>query len=197
LRTDADDPPDASALPLKLSAENDTLWSLGQPAQGAFAVRAAWVHAPQPERLGLFFKYRPQKLTAGVAHPFQVIELAQLDSGKYGLLWSRYRFFESEPGVFQREYTPWAEVSLPTPASNSTSELEIELGRVGFPQVRWNGELLSEGRWTLTWQARQMSQLTSAELHHAYLGQLGIFARAATATFSRLQLSYLHEQETT
>jgi serine/threonine protein kinase len=181
--------------PLKMSAQADTLFELGQPIRGPFALRFRFSCLDDCDRIGVFFKYRPHKTEAAVVHPFQVIELARSDTDGYRLLWSHYLFHSKPHEVFGCEYTPWAEVSTAAPVRRGEAELEVTLGRTGFPEVRWNGDPLSEGRWTLSWQARHMSQLTRDELQRAYLGRLGVFARSATATFSQLQLCYLDEQE--
>jgi hypothetical protein len=179
----------------RLSARVDTLFELGQPIRGPFALHVRFGRDKDCERLGVFFKYRPIKTDAEVQHPFQVIELARGETDGHRLLWSRYLFRSQPREIFRCEYTPWAEVPVVWPAQRSEVELEVALGRAGFPEVRWNGQPLSEGRWRLSWQARHMSQLTHDELKKAYLGRLGIFARSATALFSELQLCYLDEQE--
>jgi serine/threonine protein kinase len=181
----------------QLTAAHDTLFTLGQPVQGTFALRAQFHCQPGFERLGLFFRYRPQRDSSSISHPFQTIEVMENDAGGVRLLWSQYRFVTAGSPAYVREYTPWAEVSIDwTPQSKTPVDLVVVLGRSGFPEVTWNGNSLHESLWTLSWRARHMSRLTQDELERAYLGRLGIFARAATATCSHLQLRYLDEQET-
>jgi serine/threonine protein kinase len=188
-------PPAATAhlqpgQPLRIAAHQDALFELGQPVQGRFAVRLRFTFDRQFERLGLFFKYRPTKQKTTLAHSFQVIELAPGESGRPLLLWSYYCYYQEPSGGYRCEYEQWAETPLVLPAVSEAARLEVALGRSGFPEVTWNGQLLSEARWTLSTDARSMSQLTHDELQRAYLGRLGIFARSARASFSQLQLSY-------
>ncbi len=180
---------------VRINAVGDTLIPLGQPVQGQFALDVVFTTKPSFERLGLFFKYRPRKDESSVAHPFQVIELAPAETAGYRLLWSYYCFFEQSDGTYRRETTSWAETPIDFAPQGAGGQLQVTLGKAGFPEVLWNNRLLSQAHWTLSWRARLMSQQTDEELKHAYLGRLGIFARSSSAVFTRLQLRYLDERE--
>jgi serine/threonine protein kinase len=179
-----------------VSTPHTTLFHFGQPVKGRFAMRTTIACEAPFDRLGIFFKYRPHRTRTALEHPFQVIELAPGEVEGFQLLWSHYRFYENADASYELEYTPWAEASIEFSPPSQPGQLEVTLGRTGFPEVSWNGTALHSPEWTISWQARQASGQTRDALQHAYLGQLGVFARAATASFSQLQLLYLDEQET-
>ena len=180
---------------LKVATFHDSLIHLGQPVQGRFSLQAEFTVKTPLDRLGLFFKYRPHKVESTVAHPFQVIELAPAETVGYRLFWSHYCFYEEPGGTYRRDYTQWAETAVGFAPESEPGQLTVAFGRAGFPDVRWKDVLLTESHWTVSWQARNMSQQTRDELKHAYLGRLGIFVRSSSAVFSRLQLRYLDERE--
>jgi hypothetical protein len=179
---------------VKVAALHSTLFHLGQPVQGRFALLTEFTAEATLDRLGVFFKYRPHKTDSGVAHPFQVIEIAPGEASGFRLLWSHYCFYAEPGGTYRCDYLPWAETSIPF-APPEPGRLQLTLGTTGFPDIHWNGTPLSEGRWTVSWQARHMAQQTRDELKRAYLVRLGLFVRSGSAVFSRLQLRYLDESE--
>ncbi len=162
-----------------LESHAPTLWELGSPVTGRFALRTDFACQTESERVGLFFKYRPFKTREGRAYPFQVIEFARPSPEASRLFWSRYCFYERSDGGYREEYKPWAELPVALPAGLPEATLEVRLGLVGFPEVVWNGQLIKASEWDQTWESRQMSQLTRDELARAYLGRLGIFLRGA------------------
>ena len=183
---------------LQIAAFDDTLFHLGQPVQGHFALRAEFETAGPLDRLGLFFRYRPHQSQSEstVAHPLQVIELAPGEAKGTGCSGVATASTKSCTGRIAASITPWAETPVDfAPRRRTGASCKSRSAEPAFRMCSGMVTRLSPARWTLSWQARHMSQQTRDELKHAYLGRLGIFARSSTAVFSRLQLRYLDEQE--
>jgi serine/threonine protein kinase len=189
---------DKSSDSFSIHAPETALFHFGQPVDGRFALRATMNWQPTFDRLGVFFKYRPYKAkTLELAHPFHVLELAPGDDRGIVLVWAHYCFYESDDSSYRLEYSPWADVPVSfSPTKATQGRLELKLGRTGFPEVNWNGVLVPPTEWKISADGRHVSEQPRNQLQHAYLGRLGIFARAATASFSQLQLLYFDQQET-
>jgi len=112
------------------------------------------------------------------------------ESSDTRLLWSRWEVSrEADKLVFHRQ--PWAETAVEIIAGSTGQQLQVTLGRRGFPEIRWNGRLLDEGRWRLSSEARRQLSLSPDQVRRQYLGRLGLLNTRGTTTFQNPRLAYL------
>ena len=163
---------------------------LGKPVSGRFQLRSTIRCHNEPQHVGLFFRYRPRKTKTSRVHPFQVIEIAHDGEQLRELCWGQYRYFENGDGTFEVDRKPWARVAIEG-STQQPHDLQITLGKTGFPQVAWNGIRFKQAAWTIDWEGMHASQLTRNQLAFAFLGGFGLFVERGDASFSQMQLAYL------
>ena len=168
----------------------DLLIHLGLPVTGKYAIRSQ-IEMHEPGSAGFFFNYRPQKTDDGRVHSFQAIEILRDDSNRFRIAWSRFRLIDLGDEGLRREHHAWAETAVEANSMTQRDAVQVTLGVTGFPQVTWHDDVIPQSGWTLTWEARHMSQLTRDELPNAYLARLGLLVSSTSASFHHTQLMYL------
>lgn len=166
---------------------------LGRSISGAFSFEVELRQDEWQGGAGVFFQGRLTDLDPRV-YQFQSVELVRGDgsseSSDTRLLWSRWEVSrEADKLVFHRQ--PWAETAVEIIAGSTGQQLQVTLGRRGFPEIRWNGRLLDEGRWRLSSEARRQLSLSPDQVRRQYLGRLGLLNTRGTTTFQNPRLAYL------
>lgn len=181
----------------ELRSDHYAIWEFGRPVQGIFTVRTAWslLEAGRSDaaesRVGVFFRYRPFRRFERLWYPFQTIEWTRTSDDKTALEWNQYRFSEQDDASFVPEVTHLARVTIEPEQEDRSPSLQVTLGRVGFPEVRWNDQPMRSTSWSVEFEGRHMAQLTRDDLRRNYLGRLGVFVHNAAVGFRRTQLAYL------
>ena len=70
-------------------------------------------------------------------------------------------------------------------------EIEVTVGRTGFPNVVLNGRSLPKSDWTLSKEAREFVVTNVEQLFDVYAGRIGVMHHGGTTTVKKSQLRYL------
>jgi hypothetical protein len=147
--------------------------------------------------VGFFFGLATTRAASSLRHEFEAIEVVQplgASSASAGLriLWSQYRIFEDGDSA-KTEQTALADCPIARPNDGEECTLRVTLGSSGLPQIAWNGRALPLSLWTLSFDARQRSNVSADRLRLMYLGRLGLIVSDEASHFRRMRLRYERE----
>ena len=181
-------------LAIEVQSTDRVLLNLGRPLLGTFALRTTLEQGNWQGGAGLCFRCRHGHRDGNATHTYQALELvrdaAPNNTFRHRLVWTRTHW-QTGPQGDMIELTPWAEVPVVIHPADTSHTLSVTLGCRGFPEVKWDGQLLPESRWTSSFEANIAAGYGPSRLAQFYLGKVGLIHTEGLTTFRDTSLMYV------
>lgn len=165
----------------ELESSSLALLHLGTPLAMPYRWKSSLARASWEHPAGVFFRFRK---TAPATFSFQTIEIQANSPGQTTLLWCDYQ------DSHLREPVILAETNLALDIKQDC-ELEILVGRSGFPDISLDGQRIPKSHWILSKEARDFVVTNTEQLSEVYAGRIGILHHRGLTEVQSAQLMYL------